>query len=121
MIVQSPITYESPMALAQQIAQLLDSDPIAARQVREHLSDERIYELLELPPAPTSTLDEALDNCTVEDIEAEVRERFPLNLKADVNDETLVAEILRRWPTRASRIKEFCSWESPTMTNAGRR
>lgn len=103
------MTAENPMALAQQIAQLLDSDPIAASQVREHLSEERLIELLEINPPMTATLDDALDNCTVEDIETEVRERFPLNLKADVEDETLVAEVMRRWPTRASRIEEFCS------------
>lgn len=47
---------ESPVALAEQIAKLLDSDPVAARQVREYLSDERLIELLELQ-VPLSAVD----------------------------------------------------------------
>lgn len=41
-------TIKNPMHVAENIAALLESDPIAAAQVKEHLKPERILELLAL-------------------------------------------------------------------------
>jgi hypothetical protein len=51
-----------PISASRQLANLLDMDPVAARQVKEHLSPERILQLLDLP---------------LEDIETYVRENSP--------------------------------------------
>lgn len=59
-------TNEHPMALACQIARLLESDPISARQVREYISPERLAQLLEIELFRTETLEEAFDNCDVD-------------------------------------------------------
>ncbi len=40
---------EHPLDLAAAIASLLRGDAIAARQVREHIPDQELYEILELP------------------------------------------------------------------------
>lgn len=40
----------SPLHLASEVAALLDRDPILARQLKEHLSEERLCELLEIEP-----------------------------------------------------------------------
>ena len=52
-----------PAVAAQKIARLLDSDPVAARQVQEYLTPERLIELLEIP-APT--FDEAAREAMLE-------------------------------------------------------
>lgn len=39
---------QHPQSIAQQVADLLESDPIAAAQVKEHLKPQRILELLAL-------------------------------------------------------------------------
>lgn len=40
---------QHPQSVAQQVAALLESDPIAAAQVKEHLKPQRLLELLDLP------------------------------------------------------------------------
>lgn len=43
-----PISQDSPVLLAPELAKLLEADPIATGQVKEHLSAERLMELLNL-------------------------------------------------------------------------
>ena len=108
MIIDSPIGVKHPTDLAAQIARLLDSDPIAARQVREHLSDERLIELLEITPPQTTSLKEALDNCEATNIEDQIEEEYAHLFKCEVDevsDADLIQEVRHRWPSKAERMK----------------
>lgn len=40
------------MYLAQEIARLIESDPVAAAQVKEHIKPTRLCELLDVVPEP---------------------------------------------------------------------
>lgn len=54
---------DHPISLSQEIAKLLESDPIAASQVKEHLPQDRLIELLGIDPHEGSQMidqDEAL-------------------------------------------------------------
>lgn len=53
-----------PMTKAQILAGELDSDPIAAAQIKEHLSVERIVELLNLTPDEVWSAFRARDEAT---------------------------------------------------------
>lgn len=51
---------DHPMELAKQMARLLESDQVAASQIKEHLGEARTYELLRLEPP--EELDEPEDD-----------------------------------------------------------
>ncbi len=106
MLIDSLIGVEHPIDLAKQIARLLESDPIASRQVREHITNDRLVELLEIVPPATDTLDEALGNCRLSDhdIERLMRERYKPEM-SDVDEHSLIKEVLRRWPTKAKVLE----------------
>ncbi len=44
---------DHPMTLAAEIARLIESDPVAAAQVKEYLSEDRLREILGLSDIPT--------------------------------------------------------------------
>lgn len=62
-----PIPSVNPGFAAKHIAGLLDADPVMARLVKEHISPERLREVLELPCA--STVEEAVAHFSEIDIE----------------------------------------------------
>lgn len=66
---------DHPMHLAAELAKLLESDPVAVSQIKDHLSSERLIELLEIKPPMTSTVEEAVERCekSEEDFEDEFR------------------------------------------------
>lgn len=45
----------NPISASKLLANLLDTDPVAAAQIKEHLKPERILELLDLPAAELET------------------------------------------------------------------
>jgi len=94
---------EHPIRLAQQIAQLLDSDPIAAGQAKEHLSPERLRELFDLPPAHTTTVREAVDNCDA--TEADFEDYFRDEVLNTLTAESLVEEMRERGKTKADFLE----------------
>lgn len=55
---------EYPSILAAEVAAQLDNDPVMAAQIKEHLSDERLRKLLDLPsPVEDLTDEEILKEC----------------------------------------------------------
>ena len=70
---------EHPYPLAQEISRLLESDPIAAAQVKEHIAPERLFELLGIEaPEPEVEVVEHLVDMDNEELMAEAMLRFTL-------------------------------------------
>lgn len=73
-----PPVMDHPSELAREIARLLDSDPIAASQVKEHLKPDRITELLNMPlrEFEDAGLDEVMEEFPNSEILRWVRRNF---------------------------------------------
>lgn len=76
------------MYLAKELAALLERDPIAAGQIREHLTEERLCELLQITPML---------------VEREVERYVDLEYYSD--EELLTELVRRRLPT--SKVLSF--------------
>ena len=59
--------------LAQEIATLIDRDPVMASQIKEHISSERLREVLELPAADFNEME------TENLIDAVIETKIPLS------------------------------------------
>jgi hypothetical protein len=57
---------DHPYTLSQQIAALLEKDTVAAGLVKEHISPERLRELLGIESQMTDTIEEALLACNAD-------------------------------------------------------
>ena len=75
-----PTPSVNPGFAAKHIAGLLDADPVMARLVKEHVSAERLREVLELPAPEHETLEDAfpdLDRGELKDFVDEwIKENF---------------------------------------------
>ncbi len=86
-----------PLYQAQLIAQYLDNDPILARQVKEHISEERLLELFEIKPevvireAEEALLDAVCDS-TPSEILKVLLDRFSEEELADMAKELAEAQ-----------------------------
>ena len=68
---------DHPMTLANAIARLLESDPIAAAQVKEHIKPGRLREILEVEPRISDfDTDEILDYVSTHFTRAQVLAAF---------------------------------------------
>jgi hypothetical protein len=64
----------NPGFAAKHIAGLLDADPVMARLVKEHLSPERLREVLELPVQHFESLEEAFPEADGEEMDELIRQ-----------------------------------------------
>jgi hypothetical protein len=79
-----PTSTDYPPTLAKSIAKLLEADPIASGQVKEHISRERLLELLGIEPeivteteyAKHETVSEALEDFSSDEVLRYVKRNF---------------------------------------------
>lgn len=60
---------DNPFSLSQEIAKLLEADPVATAQVKEHIKPERLAELLDIVPetSPEKLRELDCDGCQMID------------------------------------------------------
>ena len=70
------IPTENPIVLAQEMARLLESDLVATAQIKEHITEERLCEILRIEP-PES--DEVTHSCAPDEVDVDEMKSYLKN------------------------------------------